>query len=167
MTGQLQFTADVDERGHLPKTRRAQIAAFLRQRAGGPVQVTLGNPRRSTRANAFYWGCVIAPVQHAYLTTAARAYADWQLHEHFKSLYLPVVAAEWMSEYGEVVPFAEEGEGPDGRVQRRLTTTLLDPAQFSAYVGCIANDDAVLAMGVEFEAVPKGLRSGRIEEPTT
>ncbi len=144
----LELTFEIANDGTLPKRVAKQIRAWVKQHAGGTVMWTLGRPRRSTRANAYYW-CCIATI----------------LHEHYKAAYLPVVAAEWLHEYGEEVEWAQQAETPGGVVKRRLTTTLLDPAQFAAYVELIQQDEAVLAMGLDFEPVPTGLRSGRILEP--
>ncbi len=160
----LELTFEISEDAKLPKRVAQQIRAWVRQNAGGTVMWSLGRPRRSTRANAYYWVC-IATIQRGYLLHAGKAYTDWALHEHYKATYLPVVAAEWLHEHGEEVEWAQEAETPSGTVKRRLTTTALDPAQFAAYVELIQSDEAVLAMGLDFEAVPTGLRSGRILEP--
>src|SRR5690606_11559076 len=160
----LELTFEIANDGTLPKRVAKQIRAWVKQHAGGTVMWTLGRPRRSTRANAYYW-CCIATIQRGYLVHTGTAYADWALHEHYKATYLPVVAAEWLHEYGEEVEWAQQAETPGGVVKRRLTTTQLDPAQFAAYVDLIQQDEAVLAMGLDFEPVPTGLRSGRILEP--
>lgn len=162
----IELTFEIGEDATLPKRAAAQIRAWVRQHAGHTVMWTLGKPRRSTRANSYYWAC-IATIQHGYLAHAGTSYPTWRLHDHYKALYLPVVAAEWLHEYGEVVPWHEEAVGPDGTLESRSTTTKLDPAQFAAYIDLIHADEAVLAMGLDFEPIPEKLRSGRILEPST
>ena len=162
----LEFTCAVGEDGHLPEARRRQVAAHLRRRAGGEVRVCLSGPRRSTQANAYYWGCIVAPIQRA-LAEAGHAYPRWAIHEQLKEECLPLVAATVADEVGEPPEYADMARGPNGRVYARLTTTRLDAAAFHYYAEACKTREWVLALGIDFEDAPDGLRSGRVDEPAT
>ena len=158
----LDFSCDVDDDGRLPKSRQRVIRDNLLARAGGEVRIRVTNPTRSTQANRFYWGAVVAPVS-AFLSAAGTPKPGWALHEYHKGLFLPALAAELLEETGEVVDFAEEAE-VGGVVHRRLSSRKLDSGTFSRFCEMVMGHWG--AMGCDFPEVAMPTRGGQIHEPT-
>ncbi len=163
----LELLIPVRDDGTLPPGFGALIRDKLREFAGGEVMLSITGPRRSTKANGYYWGCVIAPIQYGW-HLMGKDYTGTALHNHFKDLYLAVIAQELLHDHGLVVEYEVEDPRPDGKADRYLTTTRLCPTSFYRYVEAVKEDAAVKALmeafKLRFEPVPK-VRSGRIDEP--
>lgn len=145
---QLEITATVSDDGHLPETRRRQIADYLAVHAGRDVLIRVGRPKRSTQANAYVWGVVYPAIQRA-LAEAGQAVSCEALHEHFKQKYLPPRTVEV---FDETLVLA--GSSAD-----------LDSEEFYDFVESIRTDEAVLALGVEVPDPDPAYRSYRLTAP--
>lgn len=121
--------ARVDENGRLPLAASRLIADELKLYAGRDVEIRLSRPARSSQANRYYWGCVLAAVRKAAMESGQAVSAE-ALHGYFKTKYLDpdvsTVAGVPMVVY---------------------TTTQLDSTQFFEYVENIRNDPVVLSLG--------------------
>ena len=142
----LDIVTNVSDEGKINDTYRRIIAESLRMYAGSPVRLRLSPPRRSSRANAYYWAGIIQPIQVA-CADAGRAVSGQALHEYFKQKYLPVETAN-VNGLDVVIPFS---------------TSRLDSTSFSDFIESIRTDELVLELGVYFDD-PQGLKSFKIEE---
>lgn len=151
----LDITATV-ENGRLPDHTRQQIAAYLPLFEGREARVRISSPKRTTRANAFYWVAILDQVRrglndagYAFIQTASgpEPVTSEVLHEYFKARYLPTRTMVLM---GKEIPLSP-------------STTKLDSTAFSDYIEAIKQDAYVLPLGIDFEPVPD-LRSYTISE---
>ena len=153
--------------GRIPDPIARLIGQKIAEFDGGVVKLYAGPVTRSTRANAYYWSCVIAPIQYAW-HLAGKDYGGQALHGYFKDTYLAVIAQELLFDHGIEVDYIVEEARPDGKVETYLTTTRLCPTSFYRFVEAVKGDEAVQALfkayKLKFEPPPKGLRSGRIHE---
>ncbi len=144
-------TFDVAEDGTLTDRRRAAwLWDQLKLYAGGQVRIRISRPKRSTAANAYYWGVVLAAIREAMMDAGHPVSAE-ALHHHFKALYLE---PRWVQvfHYTHMMP---------------PTTTDLDQTAFAEYIESIKQDQAVLALGVyipEPDAGYDAFRSYKIAE---
>lgn len=98
------------------------------------VIVTEEERKRTTQANAFYWGPVLTTIaEQAWVQ--GRQYSKDVWHEHFACLYLP--RTEIVTPYGEIVA-------------RRKSTTELSVGEFSEYLQRV-QAAAATELGVVFE----------------
>jgi len=148
---------DVSEDGRLPKSRRDQIAGHLQLFAGGPVRIQIGRPKRSSRANRFYWRCVIGVVHEAMIDAGIgfmetndgiQMVTAEALHTLFKYKYLEPQTA---------VLFGDDVTLPP-------TTTTLDSTSFHYFIEQIKNDPQVRQLGVHFPEPDGEFRSYSIAE---
>ncbi|MDX1545606.1 MAG: hypothetical protein R3247_01380 [Rhodothermales bacterium] len=144
----VDMTWTVGDDGHLPRAARRFLAAQLKLYAGGEVRIRLSRPKRTTKANAYYWAAVIQPIRAALLEAGQVASAE-DVHELFKARYLAPRVAEVFGE-------AHVLSG---------STAELDQTAFFEYVEAIRTDEDVLALGVFVEDAPESLRSHRISDP--
>lgn len=145
----IDVTLEVDEKGKLVDRRRAEwLWSNLRLYAGSEVRIRISRPKRSTRANAYYWGVVIETIRRA-LLDAGQAISAEALHEHFKRLYLPARA---------VCVFGVDHVLPG-------STADLDSTTFADYIEAIKQDEDVLTLGVYIPEPEPGLKSYAIAEP--
>ena len=141
-------TWTVDERGHLPRSAREHIAGQLKLYAGRDVRVRLSRPKRTTKANAYYWSQIIEPIRIALLEAGQPAPAE-AIHEVMKRRYL---------EPRTTTVFDEEHWMPP-------TTTDLDQTDFSDYIENVKHDEDVIALGVYIPDPDGDFRSYRLAEP--
>ncbi|HYG68163.1 MAG TPA: hypothetical protein VD838_10905 [Anaeromyxobacteraceae bacterium] len=120
----------------------------LRLYAEGEVEVTIRKPKRSGRANAYWWGAVLPAIQRG-LAEAGQAVSCEALHVHFAEKYLP--------------PRIEEVFGITQVMRGR--TSELDSTSFFDFVEAVRFDEEVLALGVEVPEPERGLSSYKIAEP--
>ena len=142
----LKFRTTVQEGGRLPKYRQKSIRSYLELCEGQEIEIRLGKPKRTTKANAFYWVGVIAPIQAA-AAEAGEAVSAQALHEYFKAKYLPPATVGFCGDEVLIPP----------------TTTQLDSTQFYDFIESVRTDDVVLQLGVVFDE-PEGLRSFSIDD---
>ena len=157
MPRKITITTTVDEGGRLPKTRAEQIRGHLKLFAGSDVQITIGKPKRSTRANRYYWSCIIGAIHEAMIEAGVafmetnegiRMVTSEALHELFKERYL---------QPQPVVLFGDD-------VTLRPTTTTLDSTQFSDYIESIKTDPQVRQLSVHFPEPEDTFRSYAIAD---
>lgn len=141
-------TFEVSQDGHLPATARAFIAGQLQLYAGGDVRLHISRPKRTTKANAFYWAGIIEPIRLALLEAGQPAPAE-AIHEVFKRRYLPPRTVTVLGEEHWLSP----------------TTTTLDQTAFSDFIESIKHDEDVIALGVYIEDPDGDFRSYTIAEP--
>lgn len=160
----IDFTCDVDEAGHIPAARRRFVADQLRMYAGGQVRIRLSKPKRSTRANSFYWAGVIDPIKdamneagamvHTSETGAYSPVTSKMVHDMMKKRHLGYESVEVCHPTtGEVIYEATE----------LRSSASLDSTDFSDYIEAIRQDELTRALGVWIEE-PAGI-TGRIAEP--
>src|SRR5690606_13912512 len=65
MPRRLEFITTVDKNARLPRSRMRQINEYLQLYIEQDIYCAFGKPRRSNRANKYYWSCVIAPIHEA------------------------------------------------------------------------------------------------------
>lgn len=127
-------TFDVDEDGRITDRRRAEwVWSQIKLYAGRKVRIRISSPKRSTRANAYYWSCIIEPIRLA-MMEAGHPHSAETIHRHFKALYLAPIEAH--------VAGIDHVWEP--------TTTDLDSTAFSEYIAAIREDETVRAMNVYF-----------------
>lgn len=145
---------DVQEGGTFRRGDYEAVQRYLRFYAGRTVRVRLSAPKRSTKANAYYWGVVIETIRLARLEVGMKPVASEDLHRHFKRLYLPPRTVE-------VFGVSHTWE----------SSTVTDSASFFAYVEAIKGDEAVLdllaAANMHIPEPDTALRSYRIAEPAS
>lgn len=148
----MSFISRVDDHGHLPEHRREQIATYLTLFAGGEVQIKIGKPTRTNRANRYYWSCVIGPIHEAMIDAGVgfmetndgiKMVTAEILHDVFKQKYLPVRTA---------VVFGKDVTLPP-------TTTELDQTEFSDYIERIKTDPQVRQLSPHFPEPENTFRS--------
>ena len=149
MPVKLTHTMSVSTDGELPHTFWLVLSQYVKLFAGKRVQITIGSPKRSNKANSFYWAAVITPIWAAGLEAGMTHDSDFW-HEHFKKRYLKKRTVEV---YGKPVVL-------DG------STAELDSTTFSDYIQSIRMDEDVIKMGV-YIAEPGELTSYSIAEPQT
>lgn len=142
--------------GTLPIHARQQIKAYLPLFDGRDVRVRISSPKRSSRANSYYWVAIIDRIRKE-LNDAGYAWIQGEsgnepvtsavLHEYFKARYLSPRTAVIMGRDVTLAP----------------TTTTLDSTAFHDYIEAIKMDEYVLALGIDFEPVPD-MRSYAIAE---
>lgn len=157
MPRKITITTTVDDSGRLPKSRSDQIRNHLQLFAGSEIQITIGKPKRSTRANRWYWKCCIGRIHEAMIDAGVsfmetnngiKMVTAEALHTYFKHKYLPVQA---------VVLFGEDVTLPP-------TTTTLDSTDFSDYIERIKTDSMVRQLSVHFEEPGDEWRTYKIED---
>lgn len=142
----IDIRCEVDENGHLPRKMRVLLGGQLKLYAGREVRIQVSSPKRSSKANAFYWVGVIGEIQRR-AAEAGHAVSAQALHEYFKAKYLqPSIEYVWGEEV--LVP---------------ASTAKLDSTAFHEYIESIRMDEAVIQLGVYFDE-PEGLRSYSIED---
>lgn len=151
----LDETFDVGEDGQLADRRRAAwLWSQIKLYAGRRVRIRVSAPKRSTRANAYYWGVVLDTIRRACMDAGQPVSAE-ELHHHFKALYLPARTFEVMG-IDHVMPGS---------------TAQLDSTSFADYIEAIKQDEQVLALGCyipdpdEYEEREGAFRSYAIAEP--
>lgn len=159
MPHKLTIRTTVDEDGHLPKTRRNQIASTLQLYTGSEVEITIGKPKRSTQANAYYWGVVLKEIQLACVEAGVTAtnpetgemhpITAEMLHRMMKDRYLQPEPVEIAGQ-----PLTLGG-----------STTRLDSTEFFDYVERVRSDPFVLALGVDVPEPEGSYRSYNLAEP--
>tara|TARA_R110000822_G_scaffold103213_5_gene229803 strand:- start:254 stop:703 length:450 start_codon:yes stop_codon:yes gene_type:complete len=142
----LDIVTNVGHDGAIPSSHKRRIADHLMLFAGSPVRLQVTAPKRSNKANAFYWAGVIRPIQIA-CADAGRAVSGQGLHEYFKQLYLPV-KTEMVNGTDVVIP---------------LSTTKLDSTAFHDFIESIRTDEFVLALGVYFDE-PEEFSTHKIDD---
>lgn len=149
MPHSLDLVFDVDEDGRLTDRRRARwMWEQLRFYAGGKVRIRISRPKRSNRANAYYWACIIEPIRKALMESGQVLTAE-AIHSHFKAKYLPVRTVT-VFDVDHVLPG---------------TTTELDQTEFHDFIESIKNDEDVLNLGIYFEEPEEDYKSYAIAEP--
>lgn len=150
------ITCEVAGDGSIPKKYREHIRDNLKLYAGGEVRIRLSRPKRSTRANAYWWGYVLEEIRQGMLEAGIgwmetndgiKAVSAEILHHHFKSKYLPVRTA---------VVFGDDITLPP-------TTTTLDSTEFHDFVEAVKTDPQVRQLGILFDE-PDDMRSYAIAE---
>ncbi len=122
----------VGEDGHLSSSARKMIADYIKQYAGGELWLRLSKPKRSSRANRWYWVAVIRPVRVALLDAGYTGITEDDVHRLFKGRYLGVQTVD----------------GDYGPITKEATTTKLDGSGFGDYIDRIRTDEMVLQLGV-------------------
>lgn len=125
---------------------RVLLGGQLKLYAGREVRIQVSSPKRSNKANAFYWVGVIGEIQRA-AAEAGHAVSANALHEYFKAKYLSPTTEDVWGEEVTIPP----------------STAKLDSTAFHEYIESIRMDETVLALGVYFDE-PEGLRSYSIED---
>ena len=136
-----------DGKARLSKVAHAQIAAALPLYAGREVEITIRPPKRSTAANAYYWGVVVREAQRV-LVEAGYALTSDDVHRWLKRRHLP-----W-----------RHVDTPTGPETREPSTASLDSTEFFGYVEAIRTDEALLALGFHAEAPEPAYRSYKLVE---
>ena len=144
----LTFACTVSKDGRLPDACRELVRRTLRLYAEGEVEVTIRKPKRSNRANAYWWGVVLPAIQRG-LAEAGKAVSCEALHVHFAEKYLP--------------PRVEEVFGVTMVLRGR--TSELDSTSFFDFVESVRYDEEVLALGVEVPEPDARFSSYKIAEP--
>jgi hypothetical protein len=102
---------------------------MLRMYADSAVEITVRKPKRSSLANRYYWGVVLATIRRAALESGQTVSSD-ALHGYFKSRYLDpdvTVVASF-----PIVTYSSKD---------------LDSTSFFDYVENIRHDPVVMALG--------------------
>lgn len=97
------------------------------------VIVTEDEKKRTTQANAFYWGAVLTAIAEQ-VWIDGKQYGKDVWHEHFAGRHLP--HTEIVTPFGEII-------------SRRKSTTELTVSEFSDYLHRVQSD--AVGMGVIFE----------------
>lgn len=121
---------------------------------GGPVEIEIRRPRRSTKANRYYWGAVLPAIQTAYYDSGVDVETEG-LHEIYKRNFLP--------NQSRTVRHPDTGE--ELEIVDPPTTTTLDQTQFSEYLEKIRAACHLAGLDVEWPEAPSDLRSWGIQEP--
>jgi len=156
MPKKVDIVAVLDEDGRIkdPNRRdwlRGQFLLF----GGGKVRIQLSKPKRSSRANKYYWKGVIGTIWQACLEAGIQT-TTGALHEEFKEKYLPARPVVGISGQDRTLP---------------PSTADLDSTEFFEYVENVRTDENVMALGVyilspqEWEQDNGKIRSGSITEP--
>ena len=157
MPDAVDITVPVNEQGHLSRTRREWLKRQLAAYAGKDVRIRITNPKRSSRANRYYWAAVIGPIRQAMLEAGigfievgdeVKPVTAEMIHAYFKQKYLTPRTA---------VVFGFD-------VTLDPTTTTLDSDGFANYIDAIRSDPHVIELGVYF-GEPGDLTSYAIAEP--
>ena len=152
----LDITCEVSDKGAIPRKYSEWVRDHLQLYAGGEVRIRVSRPKRTTRANRYWWGYVLETIRQAMIEAGIgfmetnegiKAVSSEALHHHFKTKYLPVRTA---------VVFGEDITLPP-------TTTTLDQTQFSEFVEAVKTDPQVRQLGIHFEE-PEPLRSYAIAD---
>jgi len=147
MARPLELPATLDADGRLPSRERARLRGFLRSRAGQEVVIKVSGPKRSTSANAYYWGVVIPAFQLA-LTDDGNPLTPEAIHYHFKCEYLR--------------PQVFELDGVTHTIPG--STATLDREEFTDYLWSIRTGDLAMRLGVEFPDPDGVWRSYKVED---
>lgn len=121
---------------------------------GGPVELEIRRPKRSTKANSYYWGAVLPAIQTAYYDGGMDVETE-ALHEIYKRSFLP----------NTVHSIRHPDTGVEIEIVDPPTTTTLDQTEFSAYLEKIRAACHQVGLDVEWPEAPSGLRSWGIQEP--
>ena len=65
MPQSLTLRGEVDAEGRVSKALGDRVRDVLKLYRDGVVEITIAPPRRSTKANAYYWVAVVPAVQRA------------------------------------------------------------------------------------------------------
>ena len=153
----LEIITQVSPDGKIPKKHSEHVRDHLKLYADGDVRIRLSRPKRTSRANRFYWAGIISPIRLAMIEAGIgfmetnegiKAVTADAIHRYFKWNYLD--------------PQIEVVFGEDFTYEP--TTTTLDQTAFSDYIEHIKSDPQVRQLGVVFEDVPSDLRSYAIAE---
>lgn len=146
----LDITVFINEDGKIADSQQRQyLSMFIRLYAGRKCRIRVSSEKRSTRANAYYWGVVLSEIQKG-LAMAGIATSTEVLHEHFKRKYLPARA---------VCVFGIDHVLP-------ASTAQLDSTTFYEYIEAIRFDEDVIEYGIVIDPPPSDLKSSAIAEPT-
>lgn len=134
MPKQYERIIDIDERGRIADAyERELLKMYFTLYASGKMRIRLSKPKRSSRANRYYFGVVIETIRRARLEAGMEPVSAEDLHRHFKMLYLPVRTVEIMG-----VDHTFEGSSKD-----------LDSTAFFDFVENIRNDEDVRRLMLE------------------
>ena len=153
----LEFTTTVSEDAKLPKTRRRQVRDYLELYKGEEIHCKFGKPRRSNRANRYYWSCVISPIHEAMIDAGV---AFMETNDGIKMVTAEAIHTLFKHKYLEpqaVVLFGDDVTLPP-------TTTTLDSTQFSDYIERIKTDPQVRQLAVHFPEPEDSYKSYKIED---
>jgi len=143
----IDIIVEVDEEGRIPAERWRWMHTYLQLYAGRSARFRISSPKRSSKANSFYWVGIVQPIWVA-ATEAGIAATMQGIHDYYKQKFLPGRTEVIMGE--EVV--------------LRPTTTELDSTAFSDYIENIRNDVLTLTLGVYIEGPDDKYRSYNIED---
>ncbi len=119
----------------LPANAYNQVNAWALAYGGKQIRVRCGPPERSSGANRYYWGFVLAPIVEALRAVGYERINAKMLHGHYKQMYLqPQINAM-----------------PTGAPITVYSTRELDSAQFTGYIESIRTSEIVLRLGVRIE----------------
>ncbi len=134
---QLDITFDRVPGCGTPANIQNQINTYVLAYSGKRVRVRVGPPERSSAANRYYWGFVLAPIVQALHAVGYERINAEMLHGHYKQMYLqPQINAM-----------------PTGPSIMVYSTRDLDSAQFTRYIEQIRTSEIVLRLGVRIETV--------------
>lgn len=137
MPTQLDITINHNPGTPIPGSAVNQINAWVLAYRGKLVRVRVGPPERSSAANRYYWGFVLAPIVQALHAVGYERINAEMLHGHYKQMYLqPQINAM-----------------PTGPSIMVYSTRDLDSAQFTQYIEQIRTSEIVLRLGVRIETV--------------
>lgn len=75
--------------GGLPEARLRWIQQYSRQYEGGPMQLQMSRPKRTSKQNRYYWGGVIGEIRQG-LVDMGQACSVVAIHQMMKERHLPV-----------------------------------------------------------------------------
>ena len=135
----LDTTVLVDGAGRMSAAGASRLAGHLRAVTAAlddddtlDVRLQVGSPKRTTAQNRLLWQ-VYNRISDAY-REGGRHFAPDTIHLYLKGAVLPLVAAEWERETGEMIEVEDFRELPNGATVRTLTTTGLTKGSFSLYL---------------------------------
>ena len=143
----LTLRGDVDAEGRPSKALAERARDAFRLYAGGTVEITIAPPRRSTTANAYYWGVVVREVQRAMVEAGMMAPSE-AVHDWLKRRHLPIRTVEVMGE----------------SITLPASSAILNSTDFSDYIERIKGDEMLLAIGCVIPEPGEPVRGYKIAE---
>lgn len=143
--------------GRPPDWASRQLRGVLAERGEAPTRVRIGEPGKTKAQHGAYF-LFLQWISAAYYERG-EGYSKDLLHEYYKALLLPIVAAQMLEDSGEEIDIGPVYTFPDGTTQQRYSITKLSKAAMARYLELIAADDDVIAMNV-----PIPSEEGRYQE---
>lgn len=135
MPAACRHLARVDEDGRINDLVRRQVAADIARFRGRDVEITISPPKRSSRANSYYWGHVLKQIRIA-ADESGQHVTQEALHGYYKQKYADPIVVQVGNR--QIIEYST----------RNMTST-----EFFEYVERVKTDEIPLSLGVVFDAM--------------